>query len=78
MRASEDGHVDHGPLAVLDAGLAHDLEAVRDGLDARVGAAAQGEGPQEEQGHAAEAERGQAALETGPDVAATAPISGMC
>ena len=43
-------HVDHRPLAGGNARLAHDGEAVRDGLDARVRSGAQRVGAQEEQG----------------------------
>ena len=71
-----DGEIDHGPLAVVDAGFAHDLEAVRDGLDARERPAAHGEGPQEEEGHAAQAERGQPALKAGADVGGHGPDLG--
>ncbi len=42
------GHVGHGALARSYPWLAHDLQAVGDGLDARVGACAHGIGPEHE------------------------------
>ena len=51
------GHVEHRALAGLHARLAQDRDAVRDGLDAGVRAAAQRVGAQEERDRCAEARR---------------------
>ncbi len=50
-------HEDHRPLRRADLGLAHDLHAVRDGLDAGVRAAAERVGAHEEHERAESAER---------------------
>ena len=59
-----DRHVEHGPLGGLHARLAHDGQAVRDRLDAGVGAAAQRVGVNEEQEHPAQAQRATARRES--------------
>ena len=63
-----DRHVQHRSLAGLDVRLAHDLQAVRDCLDAGVGTAAHRVRAQEDERHAAEAERGEAAAQPGGDL----------
>ena len=55
--ASDDGHQHHRALGGPHARLAHDADAVRDGLDAGVGAAAERVGAHEELERAEHAER---------------------
>ena len=61
------GHVGHGPLARLHPGLAHDLQAVGDRLDARVRSCAHGIGPQKKGENADEADGAQVMVEVAVD-----------